>query len=87
MGSLPVLLIDNLIMAVERHDLGSVPPLLTIEDVAGILRLSKTSVYRLVERRELPFCRVGRNLRFTREDLETYLGARRVDSAPLDETL
>jgi excisionase family DNA binding protein len=79
-----VLLIDNLIMAVERHDVGSLPSLLTIDEVAEILRLSKTSVYRLVERRELPFCRVGRSLRFTRTDLDAYLGARRVGSTPSD---
>lgn len=67
-------------MAVERHDPGSISPLLTIDEVAKFLRISKTSVYRLVERRELPFCRVGRTLRFTRKDLETYLAARRVGS-------
>ena len=79
-----MLLIDNLIMVVEQHDPGSLPSLLTIEEMADILRLSKTSVYRLVQRRELPFCRVGRNLRFSREDLEAYLAARRVSSAPSD---
>jgi excisionase family DNA binding protein len=82
-----VLLIDNLIMAVERHDPGSIPSLLTIEEVAECLRVSKTSVYRLVERRELPFCRVGRTLRFTRKDLETYLAARRVASAAADDNI
>ena len=79
-----MLLIDNLTMVVERHDPGSLPSLLTLQEVAAFLHLSKTSVYRLVERRELPFCRVGRNLRFTREDLEAYLEARRVGSTPSD---
>lgn len=82
-----MLLIDNLVMAVERHDLGVFPALLTIEEVAEFLRVSKTSVYRLVERRELPFCRVGRTLRFTRTDLESYLAARRVGSAAADDNL
>jgi len=82
-----VLLIDNLIMAVERHDPGSIPSLLTIEEVAECLRVSKTSVYRLVERRELPFCRVGRTLRFSRKDLENYLAARRVGSAAADDNI
>lgn len=82
-----MLLIDNLIMAVERHHPGSIPSLLTIEEVAEILRVSKTSVYRLVERCELPFCRVGRTLRFTRKDLESYLAARRVGAAAADDTL
>ena len=79
-----MLLIDNLIMVVERHDPDSLPSLLTLKEVAAFLQLSKTSVYRLVERRELPFCRVGRSLRFTRKDLEAYLGARRVGSTPSD---
>ena len=82
-----MLLIDNLIMAVERHDPGSIPSLLTIEEVAEFLRVSKTSVYRLVERRELPFHRVGRTLRFTRKDLETYLAAGRVGSAAADDNI
>jgi len=72
-------------MAVDRHNMGSAPPLLTLEEVAAFLRVSKTSVYRLVERRELPFCRVGRNLRFRPKDLEAYLEARRIGSTPSDD--
>lgn len=74
-----MLLIDNLIMAIERHDLPA-RPLFTIDEVAELLRISKTSVYRLVERRELAFCRVGRTLRFTQADVDAYLRDRRVDS-------
>ena len=74
-----MLLIDNLIMAIERHDPGALSALLTLDEVAALLRVSKTSVYRLTERRELPFCRVGRSLRFTREDVDAYLRTRRVD--------
>lgn len=81
-----MLLIDNLTpMTVERRDTEHLPALLTIEEVARILRISKTSAYRLVERRELPFCRVGRSLRFSREDLEAYLGSRRVGSTASDD--
>lgn len=67
-------------MAIDCHDPHTSSVLLTIDEVAAVLRVSKTSVYRLVERRLLPFCRVGRSLRFTREDIETYLRARRVES-------
>lgn len=69
-------------MAVERPDPATPPPLLTIDEVAAVLRVSKTSVYRLVDRRKLPFCRVGRGLRFRREDLEAYLQATRVERPP-----
>ena len=72
-------------MAAERHDRGPLPSLLTLEEVAALLRVSKTSVYRLVERRELPCCRVGRSLRFTRGDVTAYLRARRVGSAASEQ--
>ncbi len=67
-------------MTIKRHRPGAGDALLTLDEVAALLRVSKTSVYRLVERRELPFCRVGRSLRFTRQDLDAYLADRRVDS-------
>ena len=58
----------------------SVPPnLLTPDEVAELLRVSKTSVYRLVERRAIRFYRVCGLLRFAREDVHAYLGAGRVE--------
>jgi|GEM_PF-2656961 len=53
--------------------------LLTLEEVAWLLRVSKTSVYRLVERRALPFFRVSSVLRFDLADVEAFLGAGRVE--------
>jgi len=43
------------------------------DEVADLLRVSKTSVYRLVERRALPFFRVSGLLRFDQEDIEAFL--------------
>ena len=57
--------------------------LLTLDEVAELLRVSKTSVYRLVERRALPFFRVSSVLRFDLADIEDFLGAGRVE--PLGE--
>jgi len=62
--------------------LAAQPPsrtLLTLEEVAELLRVSKTSVYRLVERRALPFFRVSSVLRFDLADVEAFLGAGRVE--------
>ena len=53
--------------------------LLTLDEVAELLRVSKTSVYRLVERRALPFYRVSGLLRFDHADIETFLGTGRVE--------
>ena len=58
----------------------SVPPnLLTPDEVAELLRVSKTSIYRLVERREIRFYRVCGLLRFDRSDVTHFLGAGSVE--------
>ena len=58
----------------------SLPPnLLTPDDVAEVLRVSKTSVYRLVERREIRFYRVCGLLRFDRGDITRFLSAGSVE--------
>ncbi len=48
---------------------------LTAEEVAGMLRVSKNSVYRLAQSGELASYRVGRKLRFTLRDIEAYTRA------------
>lgn len=53
--------------------------LLTAAEVAGRLRVSTMTVYRLIRSGELPAVRVGRNYRVQVEDLETYLHEQRVD--------
>jgi putative molybdopterin biosynthesis protein len=45
---------------------------LTPEEVAGILKIAKNTVYELVKRGELKAYRVGRKLRFDQKDVETY---------------
>jgi len=54
--------------------------LLTVEEVGQRLRLSRTSVYRLVERRQLPFFRLPGSLRFSTDDVDAFLAARRVET-------
>ncbi|MFN2555260.1 MAG: helix-turn-helix domain-containing protein [Nitriliruptorales bacterium] len=47
--------------------------LLTVAEVAGLLRVSTMTVYRLIRTGELPAVRVGRNYRVRRIDLDLYL--------------
>ena len=61
-------------------DSNTLPNMLTPDDLAGILRISKTSVYRLVERRRIPFFRVGGSLRFAKSDVLAYLNGNRIES-------
>ncbi len=53
--------------------------LLTIPDIAALLRISRTTVYRLVEARKIPFVRVGGLVRFTKTDIERYLRGSHID--------
>jgi excisionase family DNA binding protein len=51
------------------------PILLTVADVAALLRTSPKAVYCLVERRQLPgVARIGRRVLIRRDDLLDWLG-------------
>jgi excisionase family DNA binding protein len=47
--------------------------LLTPDEVAALLRISKTGVYRLVERRTVRFYRISGVLRFDQNDIEAFI--------------
>ena len=52
---------------------GLAGPLLTVAEVADVLRVSDMTVYRLIKAGELPALRVGKNYRIREDDLERYL--------------
>ena len=54
--------------------------LLTIAEVAKVLKISASGVRRLQQGRHLPFVKVGGNVRFFKSDIMSYLEKRRVDS-------
>ena len=47
--------------------------LLTIDEVAEILRISKWTVYRLAERREIAHVKLGRRLLFTHHAIDRFI--------------
>lgn len=51
-----------------------------VRELAQYLKVSPASVYRLVERRLIPFHRLPRGLRFSVKDVEEYLMKCRVES-------
>jgi excisionase family DNA binding protein len=69
-------------VAVERdtimpgRDFGE--PLLTVSEVAAIMRVSNMTVYRLIKSGQLAAIRVGKNYRIRRSDIERYLNDRAV---------
>ena len=47
--------------------------LLTVNEVAKILRVSNMTVYRLVKNKQIPAIRVGKNYRIKEIDVDSYL--------------
>jgi excisionase family DNA binding protein len=58
------------------RDLGE--PLLTVGEVAGLMRVSNMTVYRLIKAGQLAAIRVGKNYRIRRSDVDRYLEDRAV---------
>ena len=50
--------------------------LLTANEVADLMRVSRMTVYRLIKTGEMPSLRVGRGYRFREEDVHDYLRGR-----------
>lgn len=48
-------------------------PFLTVAEVAGILRVSRMTVYRRIDAGEIEAIRVGRTVRVLRSSLQTWL--------------
>jgi excisionase family DNA binding protein len=46
---------------------------MTVPEVAAYLKMSKSKVYYLIKRREIPHIRIGRNVRVRGKDLEDWL--------------
>lgn len=50
--------------------------LLTVAEVAGTLRVSTMTVYRLIKAGELPAMRIGKSYRLRPADVDRFLAAR-----------
>lgn len=62
---------------------GLTGPLLTVAEVAEVLRVSTMTVYHLIKANDIPALRVGKNYRIRQPDLEAYLvtGSAHADEA------
>lgn len=49
---------------------------LTVREVAGTLRVSNMTVYRLINAGELPAVRIGKSFRLREDDVNRYLAER-----------
>ena len=56
--------------------------LMTIQQVAEFLGLSKDTLYTMVNQRRIPYVKVGRLLRFDRQKLEEWLSQNTIQPLP-----
>lgn len=56
-----------------QHETTETPsPFMTAQEVAALLRLSSTTVYRLADAHKIPHFRISHALRFDRKEVETW---------------
>ncbi len=47
--------------------------LLTVREAANVLGISRTAIYLLLQRGEIPSVKIGRSRRIKRKDIESYV--------------
>ena len=57
-------------------------PLLTVDEMANELHVSTKTVYYWVGRFEIPFMKVGRHLRFNRDEVFQFFQSKTADHVP-----
>jgi excisionase family DNA binding protein len=56
-----------------------IEPLLSIDEVSGLLRISESGVYRLVRHGELPRVKVGNRTLFEASEIRNFIARRRAE--------
>jgi excisionase family DNA binding protein len=54
--------------------------LYNVEDLAVFLKVSRATVYRLIDQKKIRFIRAGKGIRFRSEDVQDYLDKNSVDT-------
>jgi excisionase family DNA binding protein len=70
-------------MTIGSNARNNIKAFFTPDELAGFLAISKSTVYRLVNKRQLPFHKIGGVLRFRRDDIERYLDTERIEPIKL----
>ncbi len=58
---------------------------LTLNEAAQYLGVKASTLYSMVERKEIPHYRIGRLIRFTKADLDAFMRERRVDRVDFEK--
>jgi len=66
-------------MSIGSNAKNKIKACFTPDELAEYLAISKATVYRLVNKRELPCSKIGGMLRFSIKDIERYLETKRIE--------
>lgn len=69
------------LIAAKLNDPSSTNDLLTIDEAAKVLNLSKQTLYGLNQRAEIPVCKKGKRLYYSRHDLMEWIKTGRKQTA------
>ncbi|WP_338833986.1 hypothetical protein MHLNE_03570 [Moorella humiferrea] len=58
---------------VKKLETDDLPPVLTVPEVARLLRIGRAAAYELANRKDFPTIRVGRTIRIPREPLLRWM--------------
>ena len=64
---------ENLVELKQTMEKGNNHKIMTVQEVAAYLRISRFSVYNLVKRGELPAMKILNKLRFDRKTVDEFL--------------
>jgi len=71
----------------DQQAVGNIEPLLSVDEVAGLLRISESGVYRLIRREELCCVKVGSRTLFEQPELRAFIATKRKGSTTSTEEL
>jgi len=54
---------------------------MTVDEVANLFKVSKQTIYRMIQSRILPFYKISGNLRFKEDEMLIYIESQRVKPA------
>jgi excisionase family DNA binding protein len=65
-----------------KHDQVKPSPVMTVAEVAVLLRIHHTTLYRMIRKRQIPVFRVGSDYRFNRQAIDEWQQAQEFHPAP-----
>lgn len=59
--------------------------IMTVKELASYLRLHESSIYRICQSGSIPAYKVGRSLRFRKEEIDAWLAQTQMKNEPLED--